>query len=52
MRTRQIAAIHGGSQQGAMNALRRLPERGIVEERVRRGRTSFTAARVVELLSQ
>jgi Fic family protein len=52
LRAKQVAAIHGVSQQGAMNALRRLAELGIVEERFRRGRISFTASRVVELLSQ
>jgi hypothetical protein len=47
-----VAKRHDVSHQGAMNALRRLAEMGIVEERVRRGRVSFTASRVVALLSQ
>ena len=52
LRAGQVAKRHDVSHQGAMNALRRLAEMGIVEERVRRGRVSFTASRVVALLSQ
>jgi hypothetical protein len=39
------------THQAGMNALRRLAELGIVEERFRNGRVSFTATRVVELVS-
>jgi Fic family protein len=52
LRAGQVAKRHHVSHQGAMYALRRLAEMGIVEEQVRRGRVSFTARRVVALLSQ
>jgi hypothetical protein len=51
LRAGQVAKRHDVSHQG-QNALRRLAEMGIVEEGVRRGRVSFTASRVVALLSQ
>lgn len=47
-----VASRHGLSHQGAMNALRRLAELGIVVERTRKGRIVFSADRVVQLLSQ
>lgn len=47
-----VAANHGVSQQAAMNALRRLVTLGVLEERRRRGRISFIAPRVLELLSR
>lgn len=52
LRAAQVVERHGVSHQGAMNALRRLAELGIVTERIRRGGISFTATRVVALLSQ
>jgi Fic family protein len=52
LRASQVAERHKVSHQGAMNALRRLAEMGIVEEQTRRGKISFTARRVVQLLSQ
>jgi hypothetical protein len=52
LRASQVANRHQVSHQGAMNALRRLGELGIVEERVRNGRISFTASEVVALISR
>lgn len=52
LRASQVATRHQVSHQGAMNALRRLAELGIVQERLREGRVSFTAGPVVALLSQ
>jgi Fic family protein len=52
LRASQVASRHQVSHQGAMNALRRLAELGIVEERVRNGRISFTASEVVALISR
>jgi hypothetical protein len=52
LRAGRVAERHGVSHQGAMNALRRLAELGIVSERRRRGGISFTVTRVVALLSQ
>ncbi len=52
LRASQVARRHGVSHQGAMNALRRLAELGIIEERQRRGRVVFVAPAVVDLLSQ
>ena len=48
----QVASQHGLSHQGAMNALRRLAELGLVAERVRNGRITFHADAVIQLLSQ
>lgn len=52
LRAPLVATRHNVTQQAAMNALRRLAELEIVTERVRRGRVSFRADRVVELLSR
>lgn len=52
LRAGQVAAQNGLSHQGAMNALRRLAELGLVAERTRNGRVSFHADAVVEMLSQ
>jgi Fic family protein len=52
LRASQVAERHNVSHQGAMNALRRLAELGIVSEQTRHGRISFTATRVVALLSR
>jgi len=52
LRASVIAKRHDVSHQAAMNALRRLAELGIVKEQTRRGRISFTAQPVVQLLSQ
>jgi Fic family protein len=51
LRARQVASRHDISHQGAMNALRRLSELGVVVERSRAGRVTFTAEVVVQLLS-
>ena len=51
LRASQVARVHEVSHQAAMNALRRLADLGIVTEQTRNGRISFTASRVVELLS-
>jgi Fic family protein len=48
----QVASQHGLSHQGAMNALRRLAELGLVAERTRKGRVTFHADAVIKLLSQ
>ena len=50
VRASQVAKRHGVTHQGAMGALRRLADLGIVVEMVRNGRVSFTAAGVVDLL--
>jgi Fic family protein len=52
VRARQVAVRHKVTHQGAIRALRRLADLGIVTERARNGRVVFTAADVVELLSQ
>jgi Fic family protein len=52
LRAPLVAARHNVTQQAAMNALRRLAQLEIVTERVLRGRVSFRADRVVELLSR
>ena len=52
LRASQVATRHGLSHQGAMNALRRLAELGLVTERVRKGKISFRADEVVRLISQ
>ena len=48
----RVKSHHKVSHQAAMNALRRLAELGIVQEKTRNGRISFTASPVVQLLSQ
>jgi Fic family protein len=52
LRAPLVAERHNVTQQAAMNALRRLAQLEIVTERVLRGRVSFRADRVVELLSR
>ncbi len=52
LRAPLVAARHDVTQQAAMNALRRLAQLEIVTERVLRGRVSFRADRVVDLLSR
>jgi Fic family protein len=52
LRANQVARRHNVSHQAAMNALRRLAELNVVEERTRNNRISFTAREVVELISQ
>lgn len=52
LRASHVQARHGVTHQGAMFALRRLADLGVVTEQVRNGRVLFTARRVVELLSQ
>ena len=51
LRASQVSSRHGVSHQGAMNALRRLAEFGLVVERPRSGRVIFSADEVVQLLS-
>ena len=48
----QVARQHQISHQGAMNALRRLVELGLLEEYKRNGRRIFRAAAVIAILSQ
>lgn len=50
LRASHVIESHGVSHQGAMNALRRLAELGLVIEQRRNGRISFVARRVIELL--
>ena len=52
LRASQVAKRHDVSHQGAMNALRRLADVGIVAERARHGGVSFTADPVIALLRQ
>lgn len=52
LRASLVATRYDVSHQAAMNALRRLAQLGILTERTRRGRVSFRADRVVELLSR
>jgi hypothetical protein len=52
LRAGQVAKRHNMSHQGAMNALRRLADLEIIAERTRNGTITFTADRVVALLSQ
>lgn len=47
-----VATTHEVTHQAAMNALRRLVTLGVLAERQRRGRVSFIAPRVLELLSR
>jgi Fic family protein len=51
LRANQVVSRYGVSHQGAMNALRRVAELGLVAERPRAGRIIFSADEVVELLS-
>lgn len=46
----RVARSHDVSHQGAMNAMRRLAQIGLVRERERHGRKSFIADRAIELL--
>ena len=48
----RVAAEHHVSHQGAMNALRRLSALGLLREGRRRGRRTFFANRVIELLGR
>lgn len=48
----QVAQRHRISHQGAMNALRRLTELGLLEETQRRGRRVFRAPSVIAILSR
>lgn len=50
LRASHVTHNHGVSHQGAMNALRRLADLGLVVEQRRNGRISFVARRVIELL--
>ena len=53
LRAAQVAEQHKVSHQGAMNALRRLVDFGILDERVaKNGRKVFVAPEVVRLLSR
>jgi Fic family protein len=52
VRAGQVASRHGVTHQGAMNALRRLAELGIVREQARGGGVSFVADDVVARLSR
>lgn len=52
MRAGQVAARHGITHQGAIRALRRLADLGVVQERAHNGRVAFTATGVVELLGR
>lgn len=47
---RVIATQHDVTHQGAIDALRRLVQAGLLRERVRRGRSVFVCDRVVEIL--
>ena len=51
LRATTVSRRHQVSHQGAMNALRRLAELGLVQEETRNGRIIFTARRVVALIS-
>jgi Fic family protein len=48
----QVAAQHGITHQGAMNALRRLTALGLLEETERRGRRVFRAPTVIQILTR
>jgi Fic family protein len=50
LRASRVASRYSVSHQGAMNALRRLTELGILEERQNRGRVIFIAPAAVDLL--
>jgi Fic family protein len=52
VRATQVAQRHGVSRQGAMKALRRLDELGIVQERNRGGGVSFSVPDVIAILSR
>ena len=51
LRASTIVSRHAVSHQGAMNALRRLAELGLLVERARNGRVTFQADAIVALLS-
>lgn len=51
VRASAVAAAHGVTHQGAMNALRRLVALGVLREEKRNGRVVFVATPVVALLS-
>jgi Fic family protein len=48
----RVAQAHDVSHQGAMNALRRLADVGLLREGQRRGRRTFFADRVIQLLGR
>jgi hypothetical protein len=50
LRASMVRKRHDVNHQGAMNALRRLVEAGLVEERFSHGHITFTAPEVVALL--
>jgi Fic family protein len=50
VRASDVSTRHQVTHQGAIRALRRLAELGIVQEQARNGRVAFTAAGVVDLL--
>jgi Fic family protein len=50
LRASQVSERHAVSPQGAMKALRRLVDLGVIEERSRNGRVTFAAAAVIDLL--
>lgn len=52
LRAGQVAERHDVTHQGAMNALRRLAELGLIFERTSNGRITFVATGVVRLLSR
>ncbi|MGA9285399.1 MAG: Fic family protein [Solirubrobacteraceae bacterium] len=52
LRATGVAERHAVTHQGAIRALRRLAELGVVQERARQGRVAFTANEVLELLSR
>jgi Fic family protein len=53
LRASQVVKTHGVSHQGAMNALHRLADFGVLDERTTNtGRKSFFAGEVIELLSR
>jgi Fic family protein len=52
LRASQVSARHSVSPQGAMKALRKLAQLGIVDERLRGGRVVFVATTVVDLVGR
>jgi cell filamentation protein, protein adenylyltransferase len=48
----QVARRHGVTHQGAMNALRRLAELGLLDETEQRGRRVFVARAVIRILTR
>lgn len=51
LRAGDVAARHGVTHQGAMLALRRLAQLGVLDERTRNGRVVFAAPAVIRLLA-